>query len=169
MSKRTKTEVIISRSIFEQKIDTIASLQVASQALAAERDSRVEAILQHYNTQIKGHETEIKAEQRACQAYAQLNWSQLAPDGLRSAETPLATYGFRTGMPTITKTVDRTEEALAAELYAQGQTSFVNTKHTLDKPAILKALQAGSDWLSKLFTVTQGETFYVAPKAQETK
>jgi phage host-nuclease inhibitor protein Gam len=116
MSKRTKTEVIISRAIFEQKVDTIASLQVSIQTLEAERDTRVEAILLHYNAQIKAHETEIKAEQQACQAYAQLNWSQLAPDGLRSAETPLATYGFRTGMPQVKKLVNRTEEEMAAEL-----------------------------------------------------
>ncbi len=167
MSKRTKTEVIISRAIFEQKVDTIASLQVSIQTLEAERDTRVEAILLHYNAQIKAHETEIKAEQQACQAYAQLNWSQLAPDGLRSAETPLATYGFRTGMPQVKKLVNRTEEEMAAELFAQGQTAYVNTKHSLDKPAILKALQAGCDWLAKLFTITQGETFYIAPKAQQ--
>lgn len=164
---RSKTEVIIARATFESKVDTIAQLQVSIAALEAERDSRVEVILKHYNDQIKAYQTEIKSEQQACQAYAQINWPQLAPDGTRSAETPLAIYGFRTGMPQVKKLVNRTEDDLAAELYAQGQTGFVSTKHSLDKPAILKALQAGCEWLSKLFTVTQGETFFIQPKAQD--
>jgi len=84
----------------------------------------------------------------------------------RSADTPLATFGFRTGMPTVRKIVDQTEDEIAVLL---GHTSFVITKHSLNKPAILAALQSGSEMLAKLFRISQGETFFIEAKAQETK
>ncbi len=167
MATRTKTAVLQSRAAFEQQIDTIAQLQVSIEQLVAERNSRSEAILLHYNSQIKGHQDEIKSLLASACAYAQLNWSQLAEDGGRSAETTLAEFGFRTGMPSVKKLAKQTEEEVAAELYAQGHRDYVSTTHKLDKPAILKALQAGCEWLAKLFTVTQGETFYVSAKAQD--
>lgn len=176
---KTKTEVISSRAIFEQKIDTIAQHEVSIQTLEAERDAKNEALLLHYNTQIKALKKESEGDMKVCLAYAKEHRSELAEKDKRSADTPLATYGFRTGMPTVEKLDKRKEEDLANELYDQGHKPLVTTKHSLDKPAILKTLQAvqalkadaqaGFKWLTNLFKIDQGETFYVSPKAQDTK
>lgn len=166
---KTPSTTIPSRAIFEHKIDVIAEQEVAKQGLIADRDKAKEDILKRFNDQIATIEKEQESELKLCAEYAKTHWSELAEKDKRSADTPLATYGFRTGMPEVAKIGKAKEEDIAKQLHSDGHAEVLSIKPSLDKPAILKLLQGKivPEWLSKLFRVKQGETFFVDPKAQK--
>ena len=90
----------MTRGDFETKIDLIAQFQLDIARLAVERNEAKEAILLNFNTQIAGLKDEIERLQSEALPYAKLNWKSLAPTPkAKTAETPLACYGFRTGQP----------------------------------------------------------------------
>ncbi len=166
--KPIKVELITSRAVFEGKIDTIAQLQLDVAELAAQRDQRVNAVLEELNPQIKALEAEIEKEKILCAAYAKDHWSDLAPDGGKTAETALAVYNFRTGQPVVKVTGRRAEADAAKELFETLGTSpyvTVETVHRLNKDAILSGLRKGVEILLKLFHVQQAERFDVQAKA----
>lgn len=168
---KTPSVTIESRAIFEQKIDTLAALEVQIQTLEAEEAKAKEALLAQYESQIDAIRKEQEGDLKLCADYAKLHWNDLAEKDKRSADTPLATYGFRTGMPQVAKTVKTKEEIIANQLHAYGHDDVLTVSYSLNKPAILKLLQdtahAAPEWLKKLFRVKQDETFFVNPKAQE--
>lgn len=166
---KTPSITIESRAVFEQKLDVIAQQAVSIQTLEAERDKAKEDILKHYNDLIAAIEKEQQSEMKLCAAYAKPHWDEIAEKGKRSAETPLAIFGFRTGQPQAAKKGKRKEEDIAEDLHKAGHDDVLTVKRVLNKPAILKLLQAPKvpEWLSKLFRVKQDETFFVIPKAQE--
>lgn len=167
MAKRSNTEVIKSRAVFESKIDTIAQLQVDVASMIAARDKEKEALLLKWNTKIKDLEKEIKREQTALQSYAQLHWKELGGPKAKTAHTPLANYGFRTGQPTVKLIKRRKEAEVAQELYDEGYDNLVETTHKLDKKAIMKAYNAGNERVIELFKTDQIERFFVEAKAQQ--
>jgi len=167
---RTNTEVTLTRGEFEKNIDLIAQFQLDIDRLTVERDEAKEAILRKYNTQISSLNSEIKALQTEAQTYAKLNWSRLAPSpNAKTAETPLASYGFRTGQPTPKALTKKKEADLAEQLYNDGLKDYVNVKFKLNKTAIVKALRAGVEAITKLFKLNQAERFYVEAKASNGK
>jgi phage host-nuclease inhibitor protein Gam len=168
---KTPSVTIESRAIFEQKIDVIAQQAVSIQTLEAERDKAKEAVLKKYNDQIAAIEKEQESELKLCAAYAGQRRDVLFAKDKRSADTPLATFGFRTGMPQVAKIGKTAEADLATLLHKDGHDEVLSISYNLDKPSILKRLQdtanAAPEWLKKLFKVKQEETFFVTPKAQQ--
>lgn len=139
---KTPSITIECRAVFEQKIDVIAQQEVSIQMLAAERDAAKETVLKRYNDQIDAIQKEQAAELKLCAAYAKPHWPELAEKDKRSAETPLATYGFRTGQKQVAKRGKRKEEDIAADLHDANHDDVLSVKPSLNKPAILKLLES---------------------------
>lgn len=165
MARRTNTNTFETREAFENAIHQITDHQLSIASLEAERDTQKDCVLNKYNTQIKCREAEIKTLQTAAMAYASEHWAELAPSPTaRSADTARARCGFRTGQPTVQPKEGTVTDA-AQHLYDAGWVEYVETKVSLNKPAILKALQEKVKVIADLFKTKQTERFYVEAKA----
>lgn len=168
MTKRTRINLNIVKTMaeFEQLVDTIAQLQLDQSELTVERDTEKERLLAKFDTQIKGLKTEIERLQTQAATYAQANWKSINPEG-KSATSPFARYGFRTGNPTLKLQAKAKEADVAAELHAQGLDQFVVTTYSLNKECIAKAITNDKNpILMQLFRIEQDERFFVECKAQ---
>lgn len=168
-TKRTNTEVMKSRGEFEEAIDTIAQLQLDLAGMIVARDKEREDVLARHGARIKSMELEIKTLQTAAQAYASVNWEALAKPCARTADTVFAHYGFRTGNPALKAIGKRRLADIAEELHEAGHDAYVKaeTKISLNRPAIIKAVSKGVAVVSRLFKVDQAERFFVEAKAQQ--
>lgn len=160
---KVKINTINSRAEFEQQIDVCAQLETDQRALEAELDKKVLALKEKYSEQIKSLKRQSDSITKACAAYAQTHPEIFG--SAKSSETPLARFGFRTGQPTV-KTVGKLKEsdALAAVLKHEDRDKYSTAKYSLDKSEIRLALERGVEWLKRLFTVEQSESFYIEPK-----
>lgn len=160
---KVKVQIINSRAEFEQQIDVCAQLETDQRALEAELDKKVLALKEKYSEQIKSIKRQTDSISKACAVYAQTNPEIFG--SAKSAETPLAKYGFRTGQPTV-KTLGKLKEcdALAAVLKHAEGSQYSTAKYSLDKSAIRFGIERGVEWLKRLFYVEQAESFFIEPK-----
>lgn len=163
MSSRTST-TLITRSEFDARVDKVAQLLLRRKQLTVRRDTRKEILLEHYNKQIAALDLELKATQAEAQAYAMANREEMFSKA-KSAESPLATYGFRNGQPTLKKLSKDKEAVIAEQLYKDGHTTLVEAKFKLNKKAILAAVKEGLTAVAKLFGSAQKERFFIEAKA----
>ncbi|KAF0093455.1 MAG: hypothetical protein E1N59_2856 [Puniceicoccaceae bacterium 5H] len=171
MSKRQKinlkTDLPATRSEFEAKVDRVAELQIQLQTAIAARDQAKEAVIAEREPAIKALESEIKRESTLCAAYAHTHWDELSPNGTRSGETPMATYSFRKGNPTLAKVGKVKEEVLAEQLHDAGRDEYLVLKYELNKERLKKAVQAKVEWALQLFKITQKDGFEIQAKAKK--
>ena len=167
-STRVTTAVVSIMPSFEATVNQIAQLQVELGTKTAARAAEVEKVLERYNSDIKPLEKEVERLSTMASAYAQTHWEELSKDPkIKSSETELATYGFRTGNPTV-KPIAKVKEAdLAQQLHDQGYDAFVCATYTLNKDALLQAVRDKNPVACQLFKIVQTERFWVEAKAQQ--
>lgn len=160
---KIKINAINTRAEFEAQVDICAQLKTDQTALEAELDRKVLALKEKYSEQIKSIKRQADSIAKACSVYAQTHPELFGSS--KSAETPLARYGFRTGQPTV-KTVGKLKEsdALAAVLKNPDAAQYSTAKYALDKSAIRLGLEREVEWLRRIFTVEQSENFFIDPK-----
>lgn len=169
-AKRTQTTAALaSRPEFEHEVDCIAQMQVSLQQLEAERTAQLHTVEQNYGKQIASLEQEIKARLRVCATYADAHRAELFPKDKKSAATPLATFGFRTGQPHLALLSKWTWELVAAALKSTNRGHLLRVKEEVEKEALLVTMMAkpNAQWANVGVKVVQSEPFWVAPKADD--
>ncbi len=166
MPTRIKAPTLKNRTEFESIINSLASATVDLRKLEARRDAKLQTVREEHDPAITVLKEEIDAMALTLEKYADANREELMPGKVKSAETALATYGFRLGNPTL-KLLSKswTWDKVVKELKARMLTSFVRVTEEADKDALKSKLTA--EQLAGVgCRVTQSETFYVEPKDQ---
>jgi phage host-nuclease inhibitor protein Gam len=171
-SKRLKpTTSINSRAEFDSTVDDIVILQNELNAQISIRDTRIQEIQSEHNPAIEDLKRRIQDSLHQAEAYADSHRLSLFSPGYKTARTPLAEFGFRTGQPTL-KTLPkitwaRVLDRLQAAVDRGGKwTKLVRTKAEPDKEAIRANLDAGELAEVGLY-VDQAEAFWVEPKTED--
>ncbi len=163
MTKRIKAPSITTRIKFERLLDEIAASTVELRHCQAARNNAVQRAQTIFQSEIEAHEAAIKAKASLCEKYAKEHRDELLPGKVKSAETPLARYGFRTGMPTLKLLSKFTWEQVVQRLKHLGKRQFIRMVLEPDKQAILTA-QTTDDLSDFGVRVVQAETFFIEPK-----
>jgi len=98
---RIKAPAILNRAAFDLTVDTIASATTRLRKLEAIRDAKIQKIQQEHATEITEIQDQIKLAASMAEKYAEAHRDELLPGKLKSAETPLARFGFRLGNRTV--------------------------------------------------------------------
>ena len=166
MASRIKAPTLKTRLEFETVIDGLARATVAHRKATARRDARLQAVREEHESDIAAIQESIDALALTAEKYADENRDELMPGKVKSAETSLATYGFRFGNPTL-KVLSKswTWERVVKELEGRLLAHFIRTTKEPDKEAM--RLRLTPEQLAGVgCRVTQSETFYIEPKNQ---
>lgn len=164
MSSRLKSTTFATRSEFLAAIDQIARTQTALRTVTARRDKAIQSVQEQYQGAIEEHEAEQQRLLAAADAYAQTHRDELFTGAEKTAETELATYGFRLHPPAL-KPLNRKWSAasiLDAVKRAFG-TRYVATEEKIQKE-LLKADLSEEQLATVGLRLEQTETFGVTPK-----
>lgn len=179
---RIKAPVLATRAEFEAHVDQIARLTTELRALEVARDHAVEQILEETAAPISDLQEQIKAKVALCEKYAEANRAELLPGKAKSAETPLARFGFRLGNRTVAllnRKITWTE--ILGVLKARNYRSLIRITEEVNKEAVLAGtdehgtLRAVRDveghkvptstaLVSLGLKINQVESFYIEPK-----
>jgi phage host-nuclease inhibitor protein Gam len=181
---RAKSTGIDNRLEFEIAVDRISYLQVEINDLAAERDRAVQTA-QTVNAELIAElEAEKKAKLALCEKFAEEHRTDLLPAKVKSAETPLSRWGFRTGNRTVVLLNKKCSWDAAVSLFkAFKLPRFIRTVEEVDKEAVLRhandegklieiavAPATTVNVLADLATIglkiKQTESFYIEPKVE---
>lgn len=167
-STRAKSTGLANRLSFEGAVDRIAEIQVSLRQLTAERDARIQAAQQHHAEEIAALEDELKGKLALCEKFAAQHRDTLLTGKAKSLETPLARWGFRTGMPKLKLLSKWTWDKVLAKLQEVGEEKFVRLKPEVDREMILATYADNAVADTTLATygvrVVQDESFFVEPK-----
>ncbi len=171
MTKRIKSKPILSRLEFERCVDEIAQLETRRRSIKAERDASVQVVQEGYNQHhLAPVEAELKAKVALAEEYALDHRDALLPGKLKSAETPLARWGFRTGTPALKLLKTWTWEKVLAAIERLGLDEYVRRNPEVDKATILADAKNGllpDGEIAMLgIKVVQEETFFIEPKTE---
>lgn len=168
MSPRIKATTYATREQFDAAIDLIALIQVDIRKKEAERDRAIQKVREIFEPKI-GELTE-RANSLAVTAekYAEEHRNEILPSGRKSAETALATFGWRTGNPTLVLANKKwTWSAVLAAVKELFPGRFVRVTEEVDKEAM--KTQLGADQLPLVgVKISQKEPFFVEAKEQPT-
>lgn len=167
-SNRIKANAITSRAEFDSAVDQIARLSVELRLAEASRDEAIQTLTDLHSKGIGEITTKLNALASSAEVYATANRKDLLPATAKSVETPLATYGFRLGQPTLALISRKfTWAEVLTSLKARGLRRFIRTKYEVDKDTLKAKAPAGL--LKDLgCQIVQEETFFVEPKDQPT-
>jgi phage host-nuclease inhibitor protein Gam len=164
MSTRLKANNLTTKAQFLSCVDTIAVQQTRLRMLTAKRDKHIQRIQDEYQPEIAGTEEEMQTLLVQAERYAETHREELFPGKEKTAETELASYGFRLHPPAL-KPLNRkwTWDAVLAAVKRSFDGRFVKTEEKLVKDSLKAELSEG-----QLATVglrlEQPETFGVTPK-----
>lgn len=165
-STRIKAPVIATRAEFLAAVDELARIEVELRQQEAERDELIQAVRDRISPFI-----DLLLEERtrlilSAEKYAAACRDELLPGKTKSAETPLATYGFRTGLPTLKTLKGWTWTKVLGALRAKRWRKLIRVKYEPNKDAI-KRLPAAR--LAEIgCQIEQAEAFFVEPKETPT-
>jgi phage host-nuclease inhibitor protein Gam len=164
---RIKAPTLATRLEFERTVDEIARVTVDLRKAEARRDAHLQKVRDDYEPPCQALAEQLQGLALAAEKYAETHREDLFPSRVKSAETPLAFFGFRLGNPTL-KLLNRkwSWDAVVEQLRARGLTGFVRTKEEADKD-LLKAKLPAEELAAIGCKVEQGETFYVDPKEKQ--
>lgn len=163
-STRIKAPAITTRTEFLAAVDELARIEVELRQQEAERDAQIQAARDRISPFI-----DLLTEERtrlilSAEKYAEAHRDELLPGKAKSAETPLATYGFRIGLPTLKTLKGWNWDKVLCALRALRWRKLIRVKYEPDKDAI-KRLPAAR--LAEIgCRIDQAEAFYVEPKEQ---
>jgi phage host-nuclease inhibitor protein Gam len=167
MKKRIRSIAALgSRTEFERIIDQTVDLQLVKERLELKRDKQLLEIRERFDGDIADLAGRMEMNVLRAEKYAHEHREELLPSKKKSAETDLATFGFRTGNPTLVllnrawswkKVIAELKELDGAFL------KFIVTKETVDKDAIKIRLTDGER--AAIGTrIRQSEVFFIDPK-----
>lgn len=172
-SHRVKAGSIQSRAEFESFVNQIAIATVEIRRKEAARDAQLQQIRENYApgiAQLTDRQTLLAL---AAEKYASEHGPELLPGKEKSAETALARYGFRTGMPALKTLSKMTWEKVKACLIERELKEFLRQPEVeINKQALLEAAREGCVDLQGIgVKVVQAEDFFVEPldKAEEVR
>lgn len=181
-NNRIKAPAIADRLAFESTIDEIAALTVDLRACQAARDARVIIAQATHADEIAQIEEKIKAKAALCEKFAEEHRDELLAGKAKSAETPLARYGFRLGNRTVALLNRKiTWDEIIGVLKARRYLGLIRTVEEVDKEAVLRAtdefgtlrahrnveghnVPTSTALVSLGLKIKQTETFYIEPK-----
>jgi phage host-nuclease inhibitor protein Gam len=189
MTKRIKLPSLKSREDFIRAVDEAARCTVELRKIEAAHDANIQAVQTIFGDQMQALQAECNALVAQAEKYAVEHRDELLLGKLKSDETPLATFGFRTGMPALKLLSKWTWEKVLDALNAVSLRQFIRNKPEVDKAAIIAATDKGvitvayreEDGIHKggveVFyhyaaadlgiRVAQDETFYIEPKLDD--
>ncbi|MDD2763452.1 MAG: host-nuclease inhibitor Gam family protein [Opitutaceae bacterium] len=160
-----------SRDEFTAAVDAAARITVDLRKLEAVRDARIQAVQAEYSDPVEAMQALLTVLVAQAEKFAEEHQCELMLGKARSAETALARYGFRTGMPQLKLLAKWTWEEVVECLDSRGLSAdFIRVKREPDKAAMIAALTTkgilGESTEPALVGVrlVQAETFYIEPK-----
>lgn len=174
-STRLKATTIATRAEFDRVVDDLARSAVSLRKLTAARDNRIQLIRQEWSPQIEETLVRIENLTLLAEKYAEANRAELLPDetkpgGRKSAETPLAVFGWRLGNQVLVTARKITWAKVLAELIRRRFKGWIRVKREPAKEVMLAAAKRSKKAVAILaelgVTVAQEESFYVDPKDQ---
>ncbi len=155
---------------FRAAVDAIADLQLKLNALIADRDGKIQAIRDAAEVELAPLAQERDRLLVLTEAYAKDHREQLLPTERKSAETGLAAYGFRLGMPTL-KTLNAkwTWARVLERVKELGRMEFITVKEALDKDRIKTDLTTDAELAEIGCRIEQTDAFFIEPKDQGAK
>lgn len=164
---KTKKAGIASREDYENQVNAWAELEARRRELEAAQDAEIAAVLKKRAAEllnITNRQDELAA---ACGAYAAAHADELLPAGKKSAETALATWGFKKGRAALALLDGHTWEGVLEAIKNRGR-AWVNKYLTTPAPALNKnAIKDGltPEQLAAVgCCIEQSETFYIKAK-----
>lgn len=167
-STRIKAPAISSRAAFITTIDELARIETEIRQLTAARDGRLQAVRDEHEPAIEALTSQRDSLALSAEKFAQINRDELLPAKAKSAETPLATFGFRLGQPTL-KLLNRSWswDSVLLALRDNGLARLIRKKEEPDKEGIK---QLSETQLAAVgCRIDQTETFFVEPKDKPTE
>lgn len=169
---RAKSTGLENRLDFELTVDRVSYLDLEIADLANERDRAVQEAQKLHAELIAELEAEQKAKLALCEKFAEEHRADLLAGPAKSAETPLSTWGFRTGMPQLKLLSKWTWDKVLETLQSWGgkDNDFIRVRLEVNKEAILRCQADGyigrqDTPLAELgLKVVQTESFYIEPK-----
>jgi len=164
------------REDFDFAIAEVARLTVELRALTAERDAEIQQAQETNQRAIKEVSDEIGHYAGRAEKYADAHRAELLPDETKakSAETPLAVFGYRTGMPQLKTLPKWTWDQVTAELEKYHFRKWLRVKKEPAKDLMLAAYQKRPGRIGEVLKnlgvrVAQVESFYIEPKVAGAK
>lgn len=161
----TPVKNITSTDEFLMVCDEVAVHKVSLASAIAERDSKVQEILDIYDHTIKATMDTIKRRQKLAETWAKKNRKQILTGNSKRGLSPLSVYGFRTGQPTIKPKGKLRIADIVKDLIDTGKQSLVRTKQDLDKEAAGRLTDEQLDEIG--LRRVQLERFIVEPRNNE--
>lgn len=195
MSNRIKAKKLATREEFNAAVQQAADHELMIRYIATRRDRAIQRIQARFGEKIAPLAVERDAQIALAEKYAEEHRKELLPDETKkkSGETPVATFGYRTGNRTVRLLSKVSEENAIATLEALRLDRFVRTVKEIDKAGLLREADddknvtrsvhdpVGAEIIDPLtrlpklelvalstagLKITQAETFYVEPKVE---
>lgn len=182
MTKRIKAPALLNRAAFDLTVDTIARATTKLRKLEAARDDAIQKTQAAHAGAIAELEEQIALAAGLCEKYAEDHRDELLPGKAKSAETPLARYGFRLGNRTVALLNRKCSwEAAVKILKGLKFLDCVRTVEEVNKETILARTDATGQLITSAelphqqkpvqmplatvgLKINQAETFYIEPK-----
>lgn len=163
--KRIKAQSFQTPAEFFATVDAIAKGETEIRRITAKRDAKILEVLADYNPYIDTHAAEIKAKIALAEKYAEEHREELLPANAKSADTALATFGFRINPPSLRLLNKKCSwEGVVVCLKAMKLGKLIRTVEEANKDAI-HAAKLPTETLTKIgLKIVQPEDFYIEPK-----
>jgi phage host-nuclease inhibitor protein Gam len=170
MKNRIKLPQLKSREEFFAAVDDAARISLHLRGLEAERDDQIQKVQDLFGPSFSEYQTQLTAAVAQAEAFAEAHQCELMLGKARSAETALARYGFRTGMPQLKLKSKVTWGMVVNTLLRERRSMWLRTKIEAAKDAIIAACQARAETAAIAerigMKVVQEEAFYIEPKVE---
>ena len=164
---------VATKEEYFEVVDDIATLDVERQKLEVELKARHQEIDNLFGEKLDALKKEIQCKMRRAQPYFIDHKDELCAKGQKQGETKLAIFGIRTGMPKFVKKVRTALKALAEEWFERKELKpFIRTARDIDQAAVIALWKEDREKFNAVIpksqvTVTQEDTFWVEPKADD--
>lgn len=163
-TKRIKAPSIATREEFERIVNEIATHSVEIRRKEAQRDESLQRTRAVFAPGLQQLSERRQLLALAAEKYAEEHREELLPGKAKSAETSLATFGFRTGMPTLKTLAKWTWEKVLAAITVAKREEFIRREPEVNKEALHAAHNAGERLEPLGVRVAQEESFFIEPK-----
>lgn len=167
---KLKKLVISNADEFAENVNRVAMLETELDETEARYTLLEQRLKARKERHTKAKDAEKTRLMKACAKFAEEHPDKVLEDGKRSGETPQATYGFRTGNPTVSAapgcTLKGVLEALLQKSRAIQQRFLTFPAPKLNKDAIRDLMKPRM--MKELgVEIVQEESFYIKPKGKD--
>ena len=164
---------IATKEEYFEVVDDIATLDVERQKLEVELKARHQEIDNQFGEKLDALKKEIQCKMRRAQPYFIDHKDELCAKGQKQGETKLAIFGIRTGMPKFVKKVRTALESVWRDGFERTELQpFIRTARDIDQASVIALWKEDREKFNAVIpksqvTVTQEDTFWVEPKADD--